>query len=124
MDINNIIFVEDGSIAIDELKAKINDKTEIVSYRQGSPIPSIVPCKIERYYPTSYRLTKTLTKTDDIVRVMRDLDNLNAKIEDTLIIDDTYYITSYRFGDLLIYIHTRDGSTFKICEYEAHSEEV
>lgn len=40
--IKNIIYVEDGSVDVEELKEKLDFDTEIIVYRQGSTPPVLV----------------------------------------------------------------------------------
>lgn len=39
--IKTIIFVEDGSVDIDDLKESVGEETLVVPYRQGAPLPHI-----------------------------------------------------------------------------------
>jgi selenocysteine lyase/cysteine desulfurase len=40
--IKNIIYVEDGSVDLDELKSTVTNETKIIVYRQGSNPPTLV----------------------------------------------------------------------------------
>ena len=40
--IKNIIYVEDGSVDIDELEMSLNEETKIIVYRQGAAVPILV----------------------------------------------------------------------------------
>lgn len=40
--IKNILYVEDGSVDIDELKDTLTSETMIIVYRQGSTLPRLV----------------------------------------------------------------------------------
>ena len=40
--IKNILYVEDGSVDVDELKEGLSPETKIIVYRQGSAIPRLV----------------------------------------------------------------------------------
>ena len=44
--IENFIFVEDGSVDVDELKDLLDETTKIIIYRQGSSVPLIVQPEI------------------------------------------------------------------------------
>ena len=39
--IKNIIYVEDGSIDVDELIAELDETTKVIVYRQGSTSPKV-----------------------------------------------------------------------------------
>ena len=40
--IKNIIYVEDGSIDVEELEASLDETTRVILYRQGSKPPEVV----------------------------------------------------------------------------------
>ena len=40
--IKNILYVEDGSVDIDELESTLTNETKIIVYRQGSNPPTLV----------------------------------------------------------------------------------
>ena len=40
--IKNIIYVEDGSVDLDELESTLTTETKIIVYRQGSTPPALV----------------------------------------------------------------------------------
>ena len=40
--IKNIIYVEDGSVDVDELKSVLDNDTQVIIYRQGSAIPVLI----------------------------------------------------------------------------------
>ena len=40
--IKNILYVEDGSVDLDELKANLTAETKIIVYRQGSVPPKVI----------------------------------------------------------------------------------
>lgn len=53
--IKNILYVEDGSVDIDELKESLNEETKIIVYRQGAAVPILIqpekPIGIESVEP-------------------------------------------------------------------------
>lgn len=58
--IKTFIFVEDGSIDIDELKSNIGDGVLVVPYRQGAAPPQIQQPRepVSEWDDNSYRETK------------------------------------------------------------------
>lgn len=40
--IKNILYVEDGSVNVDELKNTLGNETKIIAYRQGSTMPMLI----------------------------------------------------------------------------------
>ena len=40
--IKNVIYVEDGSVDVDELQESLGDETKVIVYRQGAKAPEIL----------------------------------------------------------------------------------
>jgi hypothetical protein len=58
--IKTFIFVEDGSVDLDELKSSVGDDVLVISYRQGATPPAIQqPCEpVSQWNDKSYSETK------------------------------------------------------------------
>lgn len=60
--INNIFYVEDGSVDIDELKNLLDEDSHIITYRQGTTPPTLLqPEKPVRIKDDKKDLLKTIT---------------------------------------------------------------
>ena len=71
--IKNIIYIEDGSVDIDELKEGLNEETKVIVYRQGSRPPVIIqpekPIGNESVSPENI-VRRTIIEIQDILSVM------------------------------------------------------
>ena len=58
--IKTFIFVEDGSVDLDELKSSVGDDVLVLSYRQGATPPTIQQPRepVSEWDDNSYRETK------------------------------------------------------------------
>ena len=69
--IKNILYVEDGSVDIDELKESLNEETKIIVYRQGAAVPILIqpekPIGIESVEPENI-VKRTLIEVRAILR--------------------------------------------------------
>lgn len=62
--IKNILYVEDGSVDLDELESTLTTETKIIVYRQGSTLPRLVQLQVpindtfsEEEFKTQEKLT-------------------------------------------------------------------
>lgn len=87
--IKTFIFVEDGSIDVDELKGKVGNDVQVIVYRQGASIPTIQqpqePVKDSSDYqdqyifkPTQKALNEVLSKCKISKKVRNILESLYA----------------------------------------------
>lgn len=87
--IKTFIFVEDGSIDVDELKEKVGNDVQVIVYRQGASIPTIQqpqePVKDSSDYqdqhifkPTQKALNEVLSKCKISKKVRNILESLYA----------------------------------------------
>lgn len=61
--INNIFYVEDGSIDVDDLKNLLDEDSQIIIYKQGSTPPTLLqPEKPVRIKDNKKDFLKTITK--------------------------------------------------------------
>lgn len=59
--IKNILYVEDGSVDVDELQKSLGTETKIIAYRQGSAMPMLVQ-PIEPIDDDGYWIKFTVTE--------------------------------------------------------------
>ena len=74
--IKNFIYVEDGSIDVDELTDDLDETTKVIVYRQGSKPPILVQPehKVNNYVDSV--MAKTEKRLDDVRTTLEEAFNL------------------------------------------------
>ncbi|NLE05445.1 MAG: hypothetical protein GX638_11690 [Crenarchaeota archaeon] len=72
--IKNIIYVEDGSVDLDELESTLTTETKIIVYRQGSTLPRLVQLQVpindtfsEEEFKAQKKLEELRKETEELI---------------------------------------------------------
>ena len=74
--IKNIIYVEDGSVDVDELKQVVGRDTHVIVYRQGAPKPEVLALSVPLVTAQDeeeYTLRRRLEATGNIFADLHDM---------------------------------------------------
>lgn len=84
--IKRIIFVEDGTVDLDDLKDSLGDDTKVVVYRQGSNPPSVLELKEPARYAYEDEIEKNRMEKEisSLKAKIKTLTSLNNELEDGL----------------------------------------
>lgn len=87
--IKTFIFVEDGSVDLDELKNNVGDEVLVVTYRQGATPPTIQQPRepVSQWNDKSYRETKKVLE-----KILDGNYKMSKKLRELL---DTLYVDYY-----------------------------
>lgn len=95
--IKNIIYVEDGSVDIDELKEGLNEETKVIVYRQGSTPPKLIqpekPIGRESVSPENI-VKRTLLQVRMILTAL--IDDLRRTAEERSSLTDAKLLIEHR----------------------------
>lgn len=87
--IKTFIFVEDGSVDLDELKNSVGDEVLVVTYRQGATPPAIQQPRA----PVSQWSDKSYSETKKVLEKILDGNyKMSKKLRELL---DTLYVDYY-----------------------------